>query len=252
MLTGRRAAGVLIALVLALHVLTGCGSDDSSAGSSRSASTPPSASLSVVPAPTTFPTFDPQARIPLGAQTAPEDFPGDDEHFLAVARGILVSMDTEAPAADPQLVTAAREICSLLSGGGAVASKLDMYAGQRDYADKGWTAVIFGAIQEYCPELGPGYFADRRGPLPMSSAEQLDLFRYAIRTGLGVEQQISDQEIEKLAAQVCHKLSTDPDHLLQDLNPNADRPTFVTIFAAIVAFCPGDGHVLDELMDDLA
>jgi hypothetical protein len=131
--------------------------------------------------------------------TAPEDFSGDDEHFLAVARCLLIALETDAPASDPRPVTVGREICSLLSGGGAVASKLDMYAGQHDYAEKGWSAVIFGGIQAYCPELGPGYFADRSGPLPMTAAEKLDLFRYATRTGTGVDQQISDRAITRLA-----------------------------------------------------
>ena len=175
-----------------------------------------------------------------------------DEHFLAVARGLLIALDTEAPASDARLVEVGREVCSLLSGGGAVASKLDMYAGQHDYAEEGWTAAVVGGIQEFCPELGPGYFADRRGPLPMTTAEKLDLFRFGVRTGVGVEQKISDRAIERLATQVCRQLARDPDHLLQDLNPRSDRATFVTVLSAIVAFCPGDGHVLDELMGGFA
>jgi hypothetical protein len=254
--TGRAAAGALMALL----VVTGCSSGDGSAAGrvssseqpSRSGRASPSPSLSVVPAPTSIPSYDPDARIPVGPQTAPDDFPGDDEHFLAVARGLLIALDTEAPASDQRLVAAGREFCSLLSGGGAVASKLDMYAGQRNYAEEGWTAVILAGIQEYCPELGPGYFADRSGPLPMTSAEKLDLFRYATRNLIGVELRISDRAIERLATRTCLRVATDPDELLEGLDLTADREALVAILAAILAFCPGDGHVIDDLMSDLA
>ena len=250
-----RTTGALAAVLVTL-CLASAGCDSSGergpgaepAATSDCSTASPAPSQSVVPAPTALPTYAPDARIPLAPQTAPEDFAGDDEHFLAVTRGLLIALDEEAPAADPRLVTVGREVCSLLSGGGAVAAKLDFYAGQRSMSEDGWTAVIGAAIQTYCPDLGPGYFADRDGPLPMTSAEQADLVRYVVRAGVGDDADVPDDQILRLSRKVCGLLDSSPDRLPNLVGEGTGRNTAVVVFAVVLAYCPEHQAALGQLL----
>jgi hypothetical protein len=168
-----------------------------------------------------------------------------------VTRGLLLALDEEAPAADARLVTVGREVCSLLSGGGAVATKLDFYAGQRSMSEDGWTAVIGAAIQTYCPDLGPGYFADRDGPLPMTSPEQADLVRYLVRAGAGEDADLRDEQILRLSHKVCGLLDTSPERL-PTVPDGAGRTTALVVFAVVNAYCPEHGGELEQLLSSSA
>lgn len=226
-----RFGATAAAAVMVLTACTGEDSERSSRPSPQTASESPSArpspeassssDPSVIPAPTAAPSFDPNARIPVGPTTPPDSFPGDDEKFLARTRGVLVARSTDAPGADSELVQVGREFCSLLSGGGAVAEKLNLYGGQRNMVEEGWTAVIIAAIETYCPQLGDGYYADRTNPPETTSNEKADLARYAIRA-FKPNARLSDTRIARLADAACDRLATDPETYLANLDPRVD------------------------------
>jgi hypothetical protein len=236
---------VLAAAVAVVALTAGCAGG---VVASRAPGTDSSAP-EVIPAPRELPTFAPDARLPLAEATPAFQFEGDDEELLARARGYLLRLGDDAPTSESDMVGTARAICSVLSGGGAVAAKVDVYAGSRSISGPGWTSVIGAGIDTYCPELGAAYFADRSNELPRTAAEDADLVRYMVdlTLGDGYSADLSDRYIARSSRRVCRVVDRDPDAFAGVAGPGVDLETRMGLVAAVLVYCPEHEDLVRDL-----
>ena len=195
------------------------------------------------------PPAPPPARIALAPQRPAEFFPGSDQSFLGAVRQELDGV--EAPASDADMVDRGRELCSVLSGGGAVADKVDFWSGSFDLGDPAWDAVFRAATTTYCRELADGFRADRTEEIEPTAAERADLARFVVRQGLGVTafDTASDAEVADDAEGSCQTVRADPETLGRWVD-SGDLSPLMHALGAVTAYCPElSDHVRSTLSD---
>ncbi|MBL0748997.1 DUF732 domain-containing protein [Nocardioides baculatus] len=231
--------GVLVAALLALTACT-------TAGESGSPSTTPSASDSSSVDEGTA--GDPVA-VPLGPTVPPEELPGDDGEFLEQATTNLDDADIDLGLSDDELVERGRTFCSILTGGGMVAAKVDVWSGSLQF-DDGSAEVFDAALDAYCPDLRDGYLTIRtgEGTARPTSEERADLARFFLDWREVPTDGLTDGDLSTDAAAVCLAPSGERWLRSKDVRRtlrHVDGPDRVSyLFALTLAYC-------DDRLDDL-
>lgn len=159
----RRYAVLLLALALAA-----CGSSDDTDTSEVEAAASPTPTDTVI-------------AVPVTAEKQPSDFSGDDSVFIKRVHGYLDRRKKKTDLSDAEMVKLGREFCSVTSGGGMLADKVDFWAGARGLSDESADVEIFYAAWDaYCPEFRDGYTKVRLSAKTArpTSAETADLIRF--------------------------------------------------------------------------
>lgn len=227
----------LAALAMAVGATSGCTAKDSS---SRP---PPSSS------PTTDRADQDPVATALDDPVPPGQLPGDDEELVERATANLEDADIDLGLEDTELVARARMFCSILSGGGMVAAKVDVWAGTIDFFE-GSAEVFDAALDTYCPELRDGYTQIREGDgsAGPTTEERGDLARFFLEMRESDLSDRTDGELSRDAAAVCLAPSGERWLLSRDvrrtLRPVARRDQVAYLFALTLAYC-------DERLDQL-
>lgn len=198
-----RGAAALVCLV----ALTGCGqaalppvaAPSSTPAATATGTSTPTPSGTPAPEPTPEPTPEPGVIVPLASPRAPADFTGDDAEFVRQVRVILKQDKVSTKMSDSRLVSLGKEFCSVLSGGGLLATKVDHWAGSRDLKQGVDAAILDAARAVLCGDLADGYtrlrVSERSDP---TSAERADLARFVTA--------LDQPDLDKLVAAI-----SDPD-----------------------------------------
>ena len=113
---------------------------------------------------------------------------------------------------DEKLIRLGREFCSVLSGGGLLASKVDYWAGVNHLGDgpsRSDVEIFYAAWDAYCPEFRDGYAKVRLGKQSAdpTGPERADLARFVAVTKFPrfIEQVrvLSDAEIRAAGSKLC-------------------------------------------------
>jgi hypothetical protein len=231
----RRRALALLAV--AIVATSGCVAEDSSGRHPASAS------------PTTARGDEDPVATTLDDPVPPGQLPGNDEELVERATANLEDADIELGLEDAELVARARTFCSILSGGGMVAAKVDVWAGTIDFYE-GSAEVFDAALDTYCPELRDGYTQIREGDASAgpTTEERGDLARFFLEMRESDLSDRTDGELSRDAAAVCLAPSGERWLLSRDvrrtLRPVARRDQVAYLFALTLSYC-------DERLDQL-
>jgi hypothetical protein len=223
-----RAAPTVVALALAT-LLTACGGSD--APTAGPASVPPTA-------PTASAGKGEVVEVPITTPRPPSDFDGAEAHAAAYDDFVEQNAIADArPAGEAYGLT--QEVCSILSGGGAVTAKVDYWAGTTGFA-AGESLPVIASASALCPDELDAYTRQRDGAAPSTPAVKADLARFYVLqpTGsLGLLDGLTDEEVAAAAETECTALA-DLDGPLPAPNDDQQRAAQVRTVALALAYCP--------------
>lgn len=148
--------------------------------------------------------------VPIAKPKQPSEFVGNDDEFLRRVRKNFDRSDVTRAISDQTLVTLAREFCSVLSGGGMLASKVDFWGGFYHLDNPLSGAMFLAAFDVYCPDLAEGYVRIRTGSQTAEPTvqERADLARFTATFhqpgAVRPIARMSDADVERAAAIVCN------------------------------------------------
>ncbi|RYB88847.1 hypothetical protein EUA06_18875 [Nocardioides glacieisoli] len=187
--------------------------------------------------------------MPLATPVPPDDLPGDDEEFLDRATANLDRADIDLRISDEKLVDRGRTFCSILSGGGMVAAKVDVWAASLEF-DDGSGEVFDAAVDAYCPNLLDGYREIRTGDQSAEPTheERGDLARFFLDWRKVPTDDMTDGDLSTDAAAVCLAPSgarwLRSKDVSRTLRHVSDADQISHLFALTLAYC-------DDRLDDL-
>lgn len=259
--TARAVAGGCAVLLTALAA-AGCG-----AGAGPVAA-PPAPSSAPVPAvgassPKSSPTrpepTDPPGLVPLTAPRAAAESQGDETEFVRQVRENLEQDEVETKLSDSRLLLFGRELCSVLSGGGLLADKVDYWAGFRNLEDGPDAAIVLAANGVFCRALTEDFTSLQlqENAASPTAAERGDLARFVtvldepdLGTRVGA---IEDPDLERDAAKACaldfgsEWWESGEVARLESSLPEKARMAYVV--GLVTAYCPDEADEMIEALE---
>jgi len=185
------------------------------------------------------PSLEPDTgRPPVVEALPPNSFPGDDEVFLDLY-GTYREITKEADRSD-EAVALARRFCSIISGGGLVADKVDYWGAYSQFPDSAG-ALLTAAGESYCPAFFAAYTRVRGSdePAPSTAAEKVDMTRFAFSVvGARPELNLSDAAIARQAGEVCALSPAELTAATREFIAAGDQASITRTLAFAVGFCP--------------
>lgn len=253
-LRARRTTALLSLLGLGLSVgLSACGDDsDEPAGPVSTSAAPTS-----TPTPTPTPGAsgeeseddDPHVgedstesgprAIAIGDPQPASSFSGDDTAFATELADLLEELSLPAPVDDTTAVSIGKDFCSVLSGGGLLARKVDFWADQHQYAGHDYASIFQAALDQYCHNFLDAYLTERTVTRKATVPEEVDVVRFVGDTGLrdGAFDALPDDRIATEGAATCRQLTAEPE-LLATLVGNAAADDRALLTGYVLGFCP--------------
>ncbi len=146
---------------------------------------------------------------PITKRVRPSAFRGDDSAYVRQVHTFLDERSVTSPYSDAELVERGRDFCSVISGGGLLAEKVDFWAGFTSIDLDTSVHVFKAAGSVYCPKAFSAYvdlrLAGNTGK--PTAREKADLVRFDASVGSGSfatpVDRVSDSRILRDGRRLC-------------------------------------------------
>jgi len=147
--------------------------------------------------------------VPISRPREPDDFPGNDGDLIRAFEVHVTHFEVAQKPSEQSVIEYAREFCSVLSGGGLLAEKVNGWGGASRIPTDVDVPVFLAALDVYCAEYAQEYANVRAegDKVEPSESELADLVRFFAglpgTVGVSKLEAIPDEEILLRSENMC-------------------------------------------------